>query len=352
MLQDDVIHRTGSFRRISGAPSRGFPIAPPVEVPEASVQALIRRWFPDARPRIERMGSGGSTPVYRVTFADRDAFLRLGEEPGERRDAEVRVHELMCEAGVPVPRILRWEPEPPELDRSAALTSRMPGRSIEELDLAAAELVAIMRAAGRDLARINAVPVCGYGWVDFVRGADRQLVAEHSTRAEWIAEYLAATATVTASGLLDSAAHPRLTDAMRIWAAIPDRAWSSLAHGDADASHVYADSETHAYTGFIDFGEIRGTDPLYDLGHAWIHTGDAFSVEGFDALLAGYRERANLPDNWQGQLRLQATAIATRALAIQLGRPSSAYRRFLSERLHTLLGDAPPPPMIPWRRTL
>lgn len=333
------MRRAGPVRYLSSALGRGTPIAPPVEVPEASVRALIRRWFPDCPCVIERIGSGVSTPVYRVALGngDTDAFLRLGEEPGERRDAEVRVHELLRDAGVSVPRILRWEREPPELDRSAALTARMPGRSIEELALTPEELALVMRAAGRDLARINAIPVRGYGWVDVVRGADRHLVAEHQARAAWAAEYLAATRTVSASGHFDRAMTTVLRRMMRTWAELPDPGWSCLAHGDADASHVYADSDTHAYAGIIDFGEIRGADQLYDLGHAWIHAGDAFGAEGFDALLAGYRERASLPDDWQGQLRLQATAIATWALAIQLGRPPNAYRRTLIDRLHALL---------------
>lgn len=282
------------------------------------------------------MRTGVSTPVYRVTLGEWDAFLRLGEEPGERRDAEVRVHELLGEAGVPVPRVLRWEREPPELDRSAALTARMPGHPIEDLDLAAAELATILQAAGRNLARINAVPVRGYGWVDRVGGADRHLIAEHSTRAAWVAEYLATTETVIASGLLDATAHPRLTDAIRAWAAIPDRPASGLAHGDVDEwTHVFVDGRT--YRGIIDFSEIRGTDPLYDLGQALINAGNETRRDAFAALVRGYREIAPLSDDWRQEVRLQAIAIATRALAIQLGRPSHDYRRFLIDRLHSLL---------------
>ena len=309
---------------------------PPVEVADAPVRALVRRWFPDVPFTIERVDSGVSTPVYRVTFGDRDAFLRLGEEPGERRDAEVRVHELLHEAGVAVPRVLRWEREPPELDRSAALTSRLPGRPIKEFDLIGDDLEPVMRAAGRDLARINAIPVRGYGWVDQVRGVDRHLVAEHPTRAAWIAEYLAATRTVIGSGLLDATARSCLTDAMTAWAAIPERPWSALAHGDVDErDHIFADATT--YIGIIDFGEIRGADPLYDLGQALVNVDDAARHNRFVALVDGYREIAALPDDWRAEVRLQAIAIATRALAIQLGRPPNAYRLFLTGRLNALL---------------
>jgi len=317
---------------------QGLPIVPPVEVSEASVMALIRRWFPDATlaPSIERIGSGVSTPVYRVVLGDTDAFLRLGEEPGERRDAEVRVHELLGKAGVLVPRILRWEREPPELDRSAVLTSRMPGRPIEELTLGAGELATIFRAAGRDLARINAIPVRGYGWVDFVRGADRHLVAEHPTRAAWVVEYLVATDTVIASCVLDPTVHARLTDAMRAWAAIPEQPWSDLAHGDVDErTHIFV--ATCTYTGIIDFGEIRGTDPFYDLGQALLNAENQIRRDVFANVVRGYQEVTALPDDWRERVRLQAVAIAVRALAIQFGRPPHDYRRFLTDRLYALL---------------
>lgn len=309
---------------------------PPVDVPDAAVQALLHRWFSGQEPVSERMGSGGSTPVYRVIAGGTVAYLRLGEEPGERRDAEVRVHKLLRERGVPVPEILHYESAPPELDRSAALTSMIPGRPIDRhTPIAAVRRIA--RQAGRDLATINAIPVRGHGWVDAVRGEDRHLVAEYSIRADWAAEYLAATDTVVASGILNNGLHGTLRQAMHTWADLPDRGWSRLAHGDFDATHIYAGPETHTYTGIIDFGEIRGADPLYDLGHVYMHAADAFGTEVFDHLVAGYRERVDLPVDWRGEIRLQPIAIATRALAIQLGRPASAYRRMLTDRLYALL---------------
>lgn len=42
-----------------------------------------------------------------------------------------------------------------------------------------------------------------------------------------------------------------------------------LAHGDLDLIHIYQDKGE--YTGIIDFGEIRGADRLYDLGHFNLH---------------------------------------------------------------------------------
>lgn len=124
---------------------------------------------------------------------------------------------------------------------------------------------------------------------------------------------------------------------MHTWANLPDNGRNWLAHGDFDATHIYADPKSHAYTGIIDFGEIRGADPLYDLGHLLVHATDAFGSEVFDTVLIGYRERVDLPEDAGWHIRVQAIAIATRALAIQLGRPERAYRHALMDRLQALL---------------
>ncbi len=45
-----------------------------------------------------------------------------------------------------------------------------------------------------------------------------------------------------------------------------------LAHGDFDTTHIY--EKNCRYSGIIDFGEIRGAEPLYDLGHFQLHDGE------------------------------------------------------------------------------
>jgi len=97
------------------------------------------------------------------------------------------------------------------------------------------------------------------------------------------------------------------------WAA-PDAA--VLAHGDFDASHIY--QEDGAYSGIIDFGEIRGAEPTYDLGQ--------FAIEHRDwvpLLLAGYREVAAAPPDIERRIRFSALLIATRRTAhfVTRGRP-------------------------------
>ncbi len=327
---------------------------PPVEVPESAVRSLLARWFPEHVVAVERVGVGVSTPVYRVTVGADEYYLRLAEEPGERRDAEVRVHELVRDLGIAVPEILRWERDPPELDRSAALTARMAGVPLNEFDGDAADA---LRRAGRDLVRINATPVRGYGWVDFVGSDDRHLAAEHPARSAWAAEYLAALETVTAAGVFcavsvgedlvscrGAAGSNRLAalrHTMETWAMLPGAETSHLAHGDLDVTHIYVDPDTGAYQGLIDFGEIRGSDPFYDLGQALVNVGDRRGRTVFDGIAAGYRDVVPVDLDF---VRAQAIAIGTRALAIQLGRAPNAYRDFLARRLGELLDDGHWPP--------
>ncbi len=306
---------------------------PPTPVSDEHVHRLLERWFPDTGFTVERAGSGGSTPVYRVELGEEIAWLRLAEHPGERRDAEARAHELALGLGVRVPALLRYEPEPPELDRSAALTSTISGVPLREYTGQADHAI---RDAAADLARLNAIPVTGYGWVETVEGDDRHLVAEHPVRATWTAEYAAAAATVAGAGILAEPAGFQLADSIARWCALPNEEASRLAHGDFDATHIHVDPETGAYQGMIDLGEIRGADPMYDLGHALAHGFDRRDRSIAQALIAAYAHHAPVDDDL---VRLNAIAIATRALAIQLDRSPNAYRSDLTTRLADLLAE-------------
>ena len=264
-------------------------------------------------------------------------FLRLAEQPGERRDAEVRAHQLLAEMGVPVPAIVMYEPAPPELDRSATLTARMRGAPLlESSGLEADDVRRIARAAGRDLARINQLPVQGFGWVESAAVPDRSLIAEHSTRSAWTEEYKVAVQEIATSDLFSSGSLDLLKSAIARWRARPGRAQSFLAHGDFDATHIFMSASTYTYTGIIDFGEIRGADWLYDLGHALLQDAQPGRAPIFPDLLAGYREIMPLPDTITLEICDQAIAIGTRQLAI-FQRRSSPYTRALAAQIETLL---------------
>lgn len=304
---------------------------PPVPVPIEHVEQLVHRWFPQGSVTVERMESGGSTPVYRLTSRGETTYLRLAEEPGEERKGEVAAHSLALAVGVSVPAILRFEAAPHELDRSATLTAAMPGIPLTELNGPIPD--ATINAIATDLARFNALPVQGYGWIDGVTPEGR-LYAEHSTRSAWVREYRSAAATVEAAKILPEAVAVTLSAAIREWSDRPDRQPACLAHGDFDPSHIYVDPVDGTYQGLIDLGEIRGTDPLYDLGHLLAHAFDQDSEELTTRIIGA----SSLIRPIDGkELRLQAIAIVTRALAIQLTRPPNAYTTNLTRLLKSLL---------------
>ena len=81
------------------------------------------------------------------------------------------------------------------------------------------------------------------------------------------------------------------------------------------------------YTGIIDFGEIRGADRWYDLGHFRMHDGETLPVPVLDWLLEGYGSVAVLPADYRRRIGLAGLLIAVRALARGLERsPKQAER--------------------------
>ena len=88
---------------------------------------------------------------------------------------------------------------------------------------------------------------------------------------------------------------------------VATRVIESWAYIEGDPTHIY--HERGAYTGIIDFGEIRGANALYDLGH--------FNVENSASLpdlLTGYRQIATLPSDYQQRIELTSLLIAIRRL--------------------------------------
>ncbi len=72
------------------------------------------------------------------------------------------------------------------------------------------------------------------------------------------------------------------------------------------------------YSGIIDFGEMRGADPLYDLAHFKLHDGETLVAGLLAPLIEGYADVYPLPDDYSARLSLLALLIGIRALARRL----------------------------------
>ncbi len=92
----------------------------------------------------------------------------------------------------------------------------------------------------------------------------------------------------------------------------PERA--VLAHGDFDTSHIFATSGR--YTGVIDFGEIRGAEATFDLGHVALHIPEALPF-----IVQGYQSVSPLPQD----IGLQIAASAIRIGWFRLTQSSARF---------------------------
>ena len=210
---------------------------------------------------IEPAFGGRSTPVYRVELGAQSWYLRLSESSDASLGPEALAHEVVLSYGARVPAIVGYEPFDPVLERSVMLTTAVSGSSLG--DAMPADPDTVLAAAGADLARINRVPVDGFGWIRRDDPLPTRLTGQFESWDEFAADLM--------SHPLDDWFDPAVLRRISALASIgpPDRHQAVLAHGDFDPGHIFA---LHGrYSGIIDFGEMRGAEPTFDLGHLALH---------------------------------------------------------------------------------
>ena len=276
--------------------------------------------------RVVRIAEGGSTYVFRVERAGDIFFLRVLPEEGASFAPEVLVHRLLHERGVRVPEVVYWEHSNPALDRSVMVTTEIKGHPLGHGTDAEA-LRDVLVAAGRDLALSNALPVRHFGWIRRDRADARWLEGEVASLREWLLGDLDQQLAVLARHrVLPTRMLTRIGGIVATFDDFADGNQAYLAHGDFDGTHIY--HENGVYSGIIDWGEIRGTQPLYDLGH--------FSMENspmLPYLLEGYREVAHVPADVEWRIHLGSLFIA-------LGRLARGLLKRPEQPLHTPYVDA------------
>jgi len=241
------------------------------------------------------------------------------------------MHEMLHARGVRAPTIVHFEPFEERLERSLLVTTEIRGESVlcRPVDDATA---VILRAAGRDLAAINSIPIEGFGWIRRDHRGATALQAEHPTNRRFMLEYLDHNLDLLHKngfskrevGIIQAiiAAGDTWLDA--------DQAY--LAHGDFDLTHIYQCDGR--YTGIIDFGEIRGAAPLYDLGHFRLHDGERMAPLLLSHIIEGYREVTSLPPDHEREITFISLLIGIRTLARALRHGFSDYSRYLQESIH------------------
>jgi len=314
----------------------GFERRPDVD--RAALGAILRRVLGPGL-RITRTTAGVAAQVYRVQGAERVLYVRIAEEDHEDLSVDAALLEHLRAQGLHVPPVVHVEPFDQALGRSLLIMGEIPGEPLAECrDERAARRVA--HAAGRELAVLNSVGVAGFGWIQR-RPPVWPLRAKSPDYAEFMVAYLPDPWPGPLMALFSA------SELDQLWSLLTserrrdlESAW--LAHGDFDATAIF--HLDGRYSGLIDFGEIRGTEPLFDLGHFLLHDHQPTPIRLVDDLLAGYGEVVALPDGHQQLVRRSAVLLGVRQLARWLGplrrlRPDHPVATGRAARLRRLLVD-------------
>jgi len=285
------------------------------DVDPAALRELLRRALGTSAPlRASRTPDGVSTQVYRISRRSQVFYLRVAEYEQENLETDAELHRRLGALGVKVPDVVYVEPFDAALGRSVMITTEIPGVPAASLtDPTTAR--SVVREAGAQLALLNAVPVNGFGWVRR-DGAGWPLTAQYRDYPPFVTAYLPAAwpgalATLFPAPVLD--AFEDLIDRERHRPVTRAR----LAHGDFDTTPIFC--QGGRYTGLIDFGEIRGTEPFFDLGHFHLHDAEGMPFSLLDAVVAGYREVTPLGADARAAIRRSAILLGLRQLGRWIG---------------------------------
>ncbi len=304
---------------------------------------VARRVFRGARSvSVEPASPGRLLVVYRVRADGVIYYLRVAEEAGEDLTTDAQVLARLAGLGVRVPAVVHVEAEPGDLDRSFLVVAALAGQNLashgtdEQARRAA-------RAAGRDAALINAIEVEGFGWLR--RDGSPGLRAELACYADFVASDLPGRWPGWLAGAFTAGELHALQAVVGQERQRPVRR-AHLAHGDFDATHIWLDDHGR-YAGIIDFGEMRGADRHFDLGHFLLHDRAARSVPLFEDFLAGYAEAAALAEDHRDLIRRSAIVSGLRQLSLWLGpgrndSPASGRAGLRATQLRNLLAGRPP----------
>jgi aminoglycoside phosphotransferase (APT) family kinase protein len=278
---------------------------------------VIRHAFPAKPIRVERVAEGGSTYVYRLTTEHERFYLRVLPEEGASFLPEVEVHRRLRENGVTVPEVVYFESINELVQRSIMVTTEIPGTPISGPPyLSPIELERIVEAAGEDLARINSVVVNGFGWIERGTVDTGRLQAPWPTYRAFALEFWETDLAYLESTILSRSEILTLEQIVDRHAGWLDSGAGSLVHGDFDPTHIF--QEVGRYTGIIDFGEIRGADHWYDLGHFHMRDREHLPAPLESSLVRGYGHVIALPPDYPTRIRLASLLINVRALSRSL----------------------------------
>jgi len=304
-----------------------------IEVPAIEIVREITEHYFGKRVELERVTKGSSTYVFRI-FTDHQTFyLRILPEQAASFDAEVKVLRLLRSKGVNVPNVIYYELRNHLIGLSIMVTEELLGSDLDQpnLEIDHDNLAQILYYAGEQIALVNQIELKGFGEID--RAVNATLTGEHESMRGYYEEFLEHDLSILHHyGLQDHSINVVRTALEEGFEFINEQR-AYLAHGDFDTSHIF--QHHGAYSGIIDFGDIKAVSARYDLGHFKTHD----FLGGYEALLSGYNNVRKLSERDKAEITLWALFIAVRRLGMIHGRPKGFYHAHLSQSIKTTITE-------------
>ena len=295
---------------------------PSAEIP--IIYELVNCIFPTSPLRVEHVTEGVSTHVYRIVFQRETFYLRVLPEEGASFAPEVAAHRLLRQLQVKVPEVIYFDHYYEPLQRSVIVTTEVKGIPINQSsELRQEELASIVIEAGGDLALINNVKVDGFGWVKRDLSDTEHIRAEWDTDRTFMLEHWGTDLAYLSKHILDTLEVVALERIRVHYDYLLRGEQAYLAHGDFDTTHIF--QENGSYTGIIDFGEMRGTNLWYDLGHFHMRDGEHISYSQLTMLVRGYGEIMALPADYERAIRFVSILINVPLVRSLQKRPPDRY---------------------------
>ena len=239
---------------------------------------------------VERTQKGQSTYVFRIMTRTETFYIRFLPEDASFA-AEALAHTILLKKGVLVPCVIAWEHRNEESGLSVMITEEIPGVPAQD-EWPSRNAREILNEAGRQIALVHEVPVDGFGWID--RNSYHALKGVNTTFRDFFDEGLTDSLETLDRFDFSDKEITRISELVETACRILDTENADLVHGDFDTSQIL--HRNGKYTGMIDFGEIRGCNPLVDLATCLLFDGQKRPL-AYEYILEGYRETVRLSDN-------------------------------------------------------
>ncbi len=260
-----------------------------VKLDASSFEAAIFDDFGLKIKNSSRVEKGYSSQVYKADLGEETIFIRINIDKNIF-EAEEIAYKLFEEKGIPVPRIITYQENPPSLGYPTIIMSKAVGKTIKESNLSEEDIDAIYEEIGRLLKKIHEIKLDGFGSL-IVK--DNELIGKFQSwkqHCEFHSEY-------NTKSLIYAHENNFITDIevakiKEIYQEVNslNLGRASFLHRDIHQGHLFV--EGPHITGIIDLGAIMAGDPRYDIAMALVFAVDPRRQE---CIKRGYGDLANDP---------------------------------------------------------